>query len=153
MYGLVAPLWEQAVVLADLITGTDPHAQYLGSRTATKLKVAGVEVSSMGVSEPERETDEHIVFSEPRRGVFKSIVIRDDKIVGATLLGDSSKVAFLQQAFDRGLPLPEQRVELMFDLGGPSEEVGVAELADDAVSVLPALEDEDYDVGLAGVAR
>ncbi|MBI0385353.1 (2Fe-2S)-binding protein, partial [Streptomyces albiflaviniger] len=104
----------------------------LGSRTATKLKVAGVEVASMGVQSPEKDTDEHIVFSEPRKGTFKSIVIRDDKIIGATLLGDSSKVAFLQQAFDRGLPLPEQRVELMFDLGGPSEEVGVAELADDA---------------------
>ena len=86
----------------------------------------------MGITEPERETDEHIVFSEPRKGVFKSIVIRDDKIVGATLLGDSRKVAFLQQAFDRGLPLPEERVELLFDLGGPPAEVGVAELADDA---------------------
>ncbi len=132
VYGLVAPLWEQAVVLADVITGNDPSAVYLGSRTATKLKVAGVDVASMGLTEPERETDEHIVFSEPKRGIFKSIVIRDDKIVGATLLGDSKKVAFLQQAFDRGLPLPEARVELMFDVGGPAAEVGVAELADDA---------------------
>jgi nitrite reductase (NADH) large subunit len=132
VYGLVAPLWEQAVVLADVITGTNPEAAYLGSRTATKLKVAGVEVAAMGLTEPERDTDEHIIFSEPKRGVFKSVVIRDDKIVGATLLGDSKKLAFLQQAFDRGLPLPEDRVELLFDLGGPSAEVGVAELADDA---------------------
>ena len=132
VYGLVAQLWEQAVVLADLITGANPHAQYLGSRTATKLKVAGVEVASMGVSEPERETDEHIVFSEPSKGVYKSVVVRDGKVIGATLLGDSKKVAFLQQAFDRGLPLPEARAELLFDLGGPSEEVGVAEMADDA---------------------
>ncbi len=132
VYGLVAPLWEQAVVLADVITGTDPNAMYLGSRTATKLKVAGVEVASMGLTEPERDTDEHIVFSEPSKGIFKSIVIRDNKIVGATLLGDSRKVAFLQQAFDRGLPLPSERVELMFDLGGPVAEIGVAELADDA---------------------
>jgi nitrite reductase (NADH) large subunit len=132
VYGLVAPLWEQAAVLADQITGADPASAYLGSRTATKLKVAGVDVASMGVLGPEKDSDEHIVFSEPRRGTFKSIVIRDDKIIGATLLGDSSKVAFLQQAFDRGLPLPEERVSLMFDVGGPSEEVGVAELADDA---------------------
>ena len=103
VYGLVAPLWEQAVVLADQVTGRDRTAAYLGSRTATKLKVAGVDVASMGLTSPEKETDEHIVFSEPKRGVFKSIVIRDDKIVGATLLGDSKKVAFLQQAFDRGL--------------------------------------------------
>ena len=120
-------------MLADQITGSRPGiAQYLGSRTATKLKVAGVEVASMGISEPERETDEHITFSEPKRGVYKSVVIRDDKIIGATLLGDCKKVAFLQQAFDRGLPLPEERVELLFDLGGPPAEVGVAEMADDA---------------------
>jgi nitrite reductase (NADH) large subunit len=132
VYGLVAPLWEQAVVLADVITGNNPGAAYLGSRTATKLKVAGVEVAAMGLTEPERDTDEHIIFSEPKRGVFKSVVIRNDKIVGATLLGDSKKLAFLQQAFDRGLPLPEERVELLFDLGGPPAEVGMAELADDA---------------------
>jgi nitrite reductase (NADH) large subunit len=132
VYGLVAPLWEQAVVLANHVTGTDTSAAYLGSRTATKLKVAGVEVASMGLHGPELDTDEHIVFSEPSRGVFKSIVVRDNKMVGATLLGDSRKVAYLTQAFDRGLPLPEERLSLMFDLGTPGEDVGVAELDDDA---------------------
>ncbi|MDQ0078397.1 nitrite reductase large subunit NirB [Arthrobacter oryzae] len=132
VYGLVAPLWEQAVVLANHVTGADSTSAYLGSRIATKLKVAGVEVASMGLQGPERETDEHILFSEPSRGVFKSIVIRDNKMVGATLLGDSRKVAYLTQAFDKGLPLPEERISLMFDLGGPAEEQGVAELDDDA---------------------
>lgn len=132
VYGLVAPLWEQAVVLADHVAGADTSSAYLGSRIATKLKVAGVEVASMGLQGPERDTDEHIVFSEPSRGVFKSIVIRDNKMVGATLLGDSRKVAYLTQAFDKGLPLPEERISLMFDLGGPAEEQGVAELDDDA---------------------
>lgn len=132
VYGLVAPLWEQAVVLANHVTGADTSAAYLGSRTATKLKVAGVEVASMGLQGPELDTDEHIVFSEPSRGVFKSIVVRDNKMVGATLLGDSRKVAFLTQAYDRGLPLPEERLGLMFDLGTPGEDVGVAELDDDA---------------------
>ena len=132
VYGLVAPLWEQARVLADQITGVNPDAAYHGSRTATKLKVAGVDVASMGLKAPERETDEFVVFSEPRRGVHKSIIIRDERLVGATLLGDVSKVAFLMQAFDRGLPLPEERVRLMFDLGGPTEEVGAAELDDGA---------------------
>jgi len=132
VYGLVAPLWEQAVVLADQVTGTDTTAAYFGSRTATKLKVAGVDVASMGVQGPERDTDEHIVFSEPKRGVYKSLVIRDEKLIGATMLGDTSKVAFLMQAFDRGLPLPEERLEMLFNLGTPAEEVGAAELADDA---------------------
>ena len=118
VYGLVAPLWEQAVVLADQITGANETSYYLGSRTATKLKVAGVEVASMGVAGPEKDTDEHIVYSEPQSGTYKSVVIRDDRLIGATLVGDSSKVAFLQQAFDRGLPLPERRAELLFDIGG-----------------------------------
>ena len=132
VYGLVAPLWEQAVVLADHLTGNNLDAAYHGSRTATKLKVAGVDVASMGLQGPERDTDEHLVFSEPKKGIFKSLVIRDEKLVGATVLGDTSKVAFLMQAFDRGLPLPAERLEMMFNLGTPAAEVGAAELADDA---------------------
>jgi len=132
VYGLVAPLWEQAVVLADDLTRTDISAVYQGSRMATKLKVAGVDVASMGIKAPEHPDDEFVQFSEPRRGVYKTMIIRDGKLVGATLLGDTSKVAFLIQAFDRGLPLPEERISLMFDIGTPAIEVGAAELADDA---------------------
>lgn len=132
VYGLVAPLWEQAKVLADHLTGSDPAAAYHGSRVATKLKVAGVDVASMGIKAPEREDDEFVQYSEPRHGVYKTIVIRDGKLVGATLVGDVSKVSFLTQAFDSGLPLPDERVSLMFDIGTPDVGVGVAELADDA---------------------
>ncbi|BEP13381.1 nitrite reductase large subunit NirB [Acidothermaceae bacterium B102] len=132
VYGLVAPLWEQAIVLADHLTRTDVSAVYQGSRMATKLKVAGVDVASMGIKAPEHPDDEFVQFSEPRRGIYKTIIIRDGKLVGATLLGDTSKVAFLIQAFDRGLPLPEERISLMFDIGTPATEVGAAELADDA---------------------
>ncbi len=132
VYGLVAPAWEHATVLADVLTGTDPAAEYTGSRTATKLKVAGVDVAVMGVSTPERDDDEFLVISEPRRGVHLSVVIRDDKLVGATLLGDTRKVAFLTQAFDRGAPLPEERIRLLVDLSDGAEEVGVAEMPADS---------------------
>jgi nitrite reductase (NADH) large subunit len=132
VYGLVAPLWEQAKVLADHLTGADPRSAYHGSRVATKLKVAGVDVASMGIKAPELDDDEFVQYSEPRHGVYKTIVIRDGKLVGATLVGDVSKVSFLTQAFDNGLPLPEERVSLMFDIGTPDIAVGVAELADDA---------------------
>ncbi|MFI7600018.1 nitrite reductase large subunit NirB [Actinoplanes sp. NPDC049681] len=132
VYGLVAPLWDQAKVLADHLTGRDPEAAYHGSRVATKLKVAGVDVAAMGVQAAERDDDETLTFSEPRKGVYKSLVIRDGRLIGATLVGDVGKVAFLMQAFDRGLALPENRVELMFDLGGPPAEVSAAEMADDA---------------------
>ncbi|MBJ7453840.1 MAG: NAD(P)/FAD-dependent oxidoreductase, partial [Blastococcus sp.] len=132
VYGLVAPAWEHAKVLADVLTGTDPDAEYTGSRTATKLKVAGVDVAVMGVSTPERDDDEFLVISEPKRGVHLSVVIRDDKLVGATLLGDTRKVAFLTQAFDRGAPLPEERIRLLVDLSDGAEEVGVAEMPADS---------------------
>jgi nitrite reductase (NADH) large subunit len=132
VYGLVAPLWEQASVLADHITGVNSRAAYHGSRTATKLKVAGVDVAAMGLKSPERDDDEFVQYSEPKHGVYKTIVVRDDKLIGATLVGDVRKVAFLMQAFDRGLPLPPERVSLMFDIGTPEVAAGAAELSDDA---------------------
>ncbi|HEY6422176.1 MAG TPA: nitrite reductase large subunit NirB [Pseudonocardiaceae bacterium] len=132
VYGLVAPLWEQAAVLADHITGADPLAAYHGSQLATKLKVAGVDVAAMGLKEPERPDDEFVQFSEPRRGVYQTVIIRDGILVGATLLGDVSKVAALTQAFDRRVPLPEERVKLLFDIGVPPPEVGAEELDDQA---------------------
>ncbi len=131
-YGLVAPLWEQAAVLADRLTGADPTAEYHGSRTTTKLKVAGVDVAAMGLASPEHDTDELIVFSEPRRGVYLNAILRGDRLVGATLLGDVRKTSFLTQAFDKALPLPEERIRLLFDMGDAAAEVGAAELADDA---------------------
>ncbi|MGY1743831.1 MULTISPECIES: nitrite reductase large subunit NirB [unclassified Blastococcus] len=136
VYGLVAPAWEHAKVLADVLTGSDPAAEYTGSRTATKLKVAGVDVATMGVNTPERDDDEFLVISEPKRGVHLSVVIRDDRLVGATLLGDTRKVAFLTQAFDRGSPLPEERIRLLVDLsdgsGSVHGEAAVAEMPADS---------------------
>jgi nitrite reductase (NADH) large subunit len=131
VYGLVAPLWEQATVLADQITGADPTSEYTGSRTATKLKVAGVDVASMGLLLPELEDDEHVVYREPSRGIYQSLVVRGDRLVGATLVGDVSKAAALMQAFDRGSPLPEMRLLALYDLGG-SPATSAADLPDDA---------------------
>jgi nitrite reductase (NADH) large subunit len=131
LYGLVAPLWDQAKVLADHLTGTNPQAEYHGSQVATKLKVAGVDVASMGLQDPERDDDELLEFAEPRRGVYQNVIIRGGRLVGATLVGDARKAAFLMQAFDRGLPLPEVRAELLFDLGGPSGETSVEDMPDD----------------------
>ncbi|WP_342762296.1 nitrite reductase large subunit NirB [Kineococcus rhizosphaerae] len=130
-YGLVAPLWDQAGVLADHLTGARPDAEYHGTRTSTKLKVAGVDVVAMGLPGPERDDDEFVVFSEPHRGVYLNVVVREGRLVGATLLGDVRKTAFLTQAFDQGLPLPEERTSLLFDLGSPDEATSVAELSDD----------------------
>src|SRR5215469_5733202 len=122
-YGLVAPLWEQAKVLADHITGRDPKAAYHGSRIATKLKVAGIELASMGAIEPGGERDEVVQFSEPRKGTYKKVLIRDGHLLGAILLGDISKAAYLLHAFDSNTPLHEERVNLLFDIGAPPKQV------------------------------
>ena len=128
LYGLVAPVWEQAKVLAEHITDTNPKAAYHGSKVATKLKVMGVELASMGLTEPEFEDDETVQFTEPKRGNYKKLIIRDGRLVGAILLGDISKAAYLIQAFDRNTPLPEERLSLLFDIGAPSKQVTFMEL-------------------------
>ncbi len=128
VYGLVAPLWEQAKVLADNITGYNRNSVYPGSKIATKLKVMGVEMASMGVTEPEDERDEIIQFTEPKKGTYKKLIIRDGRLIGGILLGDISKAAYLMQAFDRATPLPEERLSLLFDIGAPSKKVTFEEL-------------------------
>ncbi len=129
MYGLVAPLWEQAKVLADHITGANPRAAYHGSKIATKLKVMGVEVASMGIVEPQDAEDEVVQFSEPKRGTYKKLIIREGRLVGGILLGDIGKAAYLMQAFDRNTPLPEERLRLLFDIGDPPKQVTFEEMS------------------------
>jgi len=132
VYGLVAPLWEQAKVFADQVTGFNPAAEYTGSKLATKLKVMGVELASMGITEPQDDGDEVIQFSEPRHGTYKKLIVRDGRLVGGILMGDISKAAYLMQAFDRDSRLPEERLELLFDLGAPPQAVTLEEMPADA---------------------
>jgi nitrite reductase (NADH) large subunit len=128
VYGLVAPLWEQAKVFADHITGTDTAAAYHGSRLATKLKVMGVELASMGITDPTEETDETVQFVEPRKGIYKKLIVREGRLVGAILMGEISKAAFLMQAFDRDSKLPDERLSLLFDLGAPPQKITLDEM-------------------------
>jgi nitrite reductase (NADH) large subunit len=129
VYGLVAPLWEQAKVLADHLTGIDPEAAYHGSKIATRLKVMGVEVASMGLTEPTEEGDEVVQFTEPKKGTYKKLIIRDGRLLGSILLGDISKSAYLMQAFGQNTPLPEERLSLLFDIGAPAAKVTFEEMA------------------------
>lgn len=128
VYGLVAPLWEQAKVLADHVTGANSEAAYQGSKIATKLKVMGVELASMGVIVPDGDHEDVVQFMEPQRGVYKKLIIRDGRLAGGILLGDISKAAYLMQAFDRGLRLPSERLSLLFDTGAPSPQVTFDEM-------------------------
>jgi nitrite reductase (NADH) large subunit len=121
-YGLVAPAWEQATVLADLLTGARPHARYTGSKLYSRLKVAGVDVASMGEIEPKLETDRVIQVIEERQYSYRKLVIRERMLIGAVLVGDAGQAPALIQAFDRGDPLPDDPLEALcsFSAGGSS---------------------------------
>lgn len=125
IYGLVAPLWEQAKILADHLTGINPDAAYHGSKIATKLKVMGVEVASMGATEPTDEGDEVVQFTEPKKGTYKKLIIRNGRLIGGILLGDIAKAPYLTQAYERNTPVPEERLSLLFDIGAPSAKASV----------------------------
>jgi nitrite reductase (NADH) large subunit len=130
-YGLVAPLWEQAAVLADALTGGE--RRYEGSKTITRLKVMGVELSAMGAMEAETEDDEIVRFSERGRGIYKKLIVREGRLAGAILLGDATRAPYLIQAFDRGTPVPEERAALLFDLGGAARSHTLEEMTDDSI--------------------
>jgi len=115
-YGIVTPVWEQAAVLADVLTGTQPQDRYRGSKLYTRLKVAGVDVASMGVQEPELERDEVLQIVEDRRDSYRKLIIRDGRLVGAMLVGNTGATATLVQLFDRGDPIPEDPLELLCQL-------------------------------------
>lgn len=133
-YGLVGPVWEQAAALAARLSGARAGATYAGSRVATRLKVAGVELSVMGLREACAAGDEEVVFSDAARGVYKKLVVREGLLVGAALLGDTAAAAGLLPLFDRGLALPEPREGLLFpELAGRARSpTSLDELPDEA---------------------
>ena len=133
VYGLVAPLWEQARVLAERLTGRNADSAYAGSRVSTKLKVMGVELAVAGDKDPLDEDDEVVTYVEPNRNVYKKVIVREGKVKGAILLGDGLTMPRILQAFDRGESLPENRSELLFPLAADAGPVlNVEDMPDDA---------------------
>jgi len=113
IYGIVTPIFEQATVLADVLTGNRPRARYRGSKLYTRLKVAGIEVASMGLTEAGLETDEVIQVIEERKSSYRKLIVRDGRLIGAMLVGDVEASANLVQLFDRGDPLPDNRLDIL----------------------------------------
>lgn len=132
VYGLVAPLWEQAQVLADRLTGRHPEALYTGSTLTTKLKVAGLDVAVMGIKEPASDQDEVVSYAEPARGIYKKLILRGNRLVGAILIGDGAVVPSIAQAFARATPLADRRSEILFPMAADRPALTPEELSDDA---------------------
>jgi nitrite reductase (NADH) large subunit len=130
IYGLVAPLWEQSRVLAQVLTSGAPDATYTGSKIATKLKVMGVELASMGRINDLQPTDEVVQFSEPARDVYWKAIIRDGKVNAACLLGDLAPADDLMRLFQAGTPAPNRRLELFFTATSEKKETSLADLPD-----------------------
>lgn len=86
VYGLVAPLWDQARVCAAHLAGLG-HRRYRGSVTATRLKVTGIDLYSAGdfIGGPDSED---LVLRDPGRGVYKRLVLKGNRIIGVVLYGD-----------------------------------------------------------------
>ncbi len=120
VYGLVQPIWEQCAVLADVLTGANPRARYLGSKVYARLKVAGVEVASFGVTDAEFPSDEVVQVFEDRRGVYRKLVVRDGKLAGAMLVGCADAAPALVQMFDRDEPLPPNRLDVLATGNAPT---------------------------------
>jgi assimilatory nitrate reductase electron transfer subunit len=119
--GLVQPGWEQASVLADLLTCADPWARYRGTPSITRLKARGVDLATLG--EVHAEDGEVLSFADATRGRYAKLVLAGDRVRGAILLGLPDAAATIAQLYDRGAPAPADRLALLLGRALPEEVV------------------------------
>ncbi len=111
-YGLVAPLFEQAKVCANHLAHYG-IGRYEGSVTSTKLKVTGIDLFSAG-DFIGGEGTESILYSDPIGGVYKKLVVKDNKLVGGVMYGDTVDGAWYFSLLRDGKNISELRDHLMF---------------------------------------
>jgi assimilatory nitrate reductase electron transfer subunit len=118
--GLVAPAWEQARVVAQVLAGADPLARYRPLPTVTRLKASGIDLAAMGEPTPAGTAYEELSFTDPARGTYAKLILDGDRLAGAIMLGDNPAVGTVIQLFDRGAPVPSDRRALLLGraLGG-----------------------------------
>ncbi|MBI3446624.1 MAG: NAD(P)/FAD-dependent oxidoreductase, partial [Magnetospirillum sp.] len=87
IFGLVAPIWEQAKVCAARLAGRD-DANYETPPLSTRLKITGIDVFSAGQLAAQDEADEELIYRDSAKGIYKKLVLREDKVVGAVMYGD-----------------------------------------------------------------
>ncbi|MBJ3763742.1 NAD(P)/FAD-dependent oxidoreductase [Maribius pontilimi] len=132
LFGLVAPLYDQAKVLAATLLGQD--AAFTPKQLSTKLKVTGCDLFSAGdfADGPGRED---IVYRDPARGIYKRLVVEDDTLVGAVMYGDTADGNWFFGLIKDGTDIAEMRETLIF---GPAYQGGATADPLAAVAALPA---------------
>ena len=134
-YGLVAPLYDMARVLASELAGEAP-AGFVPAVTSTKRKVTGIDLFSAGDFSDDDENNE-VVLRDPSRGVYKRVILRDNRIVGAVLYGDTEDGAWYFDLLKKAEDVSAIRDTLIFGQayqgGSPLDPTAaVAALPDDA---------------------
>jgi nitrite reductase (NADH) large subunit len=145
VYGLVAPLWDMCRSLADCLTGNP--SGYTGSVTSTKLKVSGIDVFSAGDFSG-GEGCEDIVLRDATRGVYKRVIVKEDRVIGAVLYGDTADGNWYFDLLRKGEDIADIREALIF---GQAFASGGA-LADPKAAVA-ALSDDAEICGCNGVSK
>jgi len=111
-YGLVAPLFEQAKVCANHLAQIG-YSRYEGSVTSTKLKVTGIDLFSAGDFIGDKTT-ENIVMQDPSQGIYKKIVLKDNRVIGVVLYGDTVDGTWFFQLLKDKTDVSDFRQQLMF---------------------------------------
>ncbi len=144
-YGLVAPLFEQGKVCATHLAQFG-IGRYTGSQTSTKLKVTGIDLFSAG-NFTGGEGFEEIVLSDPIGGVYKKLVIKDDKLVGACLYGDTVDGSWYFKLLREGRKVHDIRDKLMFG------ESNIGDAGHQGHNKASAMADADEVCGCNGVTK
>ena len=146
-YGLVAPLWDMAKVCADRITET-AATDYRGTVTGTRLKVTGIDMFSAGDIRDGGD-GEDIVLRDPARGVYKRLILKDDRLTGIVLYGDAAEGNWYFQLLKDATPIGALRDNLIF---GQAFATGTGAAMDPAAAVA-AMPDEAEVCGCNGVCK
>jgi len=142
--GLVAPLYDMAKVAAQTLLGKG--AAYKGSETSTKLKVTGVDLFSAG-DFADGEGREEIVLRDAARGVYKRLVLQDNRIIGTVMYGDTADGSWFFNHLKEKTDIADIRDTLIF---GPAYAGGAAA---DPTAAVAALPDEGEICGCNGVCK
>ncbi len=111
-YGLVEPVYRQAEVLADRLCGG--QMTYRDAPEATRLKISGVDVFSCGEIEAPDSGTESILYHDRRGGEYRRLLLKNNRLVGAVLYGDTSAGPWLFDHLSRGTDLSAWRASLAF---------------------------------------